>query len=158
MKVLKVATLSIILGLTGCAELTEINQQLANWAGEQIKMRDANKQEISGSFMSKRDIDTLYARIKREFDFQTIEESLNGCNTQLNTNCRWKEMAIREGGYVYEKTPGVYYKLGHAVGKESFYVEITLAKEGRKTLVSYETRGSKAWANEVKSRLQKTIK
>lgn len=144
--------------ISGCSQFNEINQKIAHVAGELIKIRDANKQYTSDSFISKRDIDTLYTRIKREFDFQTIEESLNGCSPQLDKLCRWKESAVRSGGHVHEKTPGVYYKMGHSVGKDDFYVEITLEKEGKNTLVSYATRGSQEWGADVKARLQKTIK
>lgn len=143
--------------LAGCAQVSELNQKLADWAGEQIKLRDADKQKTSGAFTSKRDIDTLFIRVKREFNFESIEEAL-GCSPEHELDCRWREKAIREGGFIHERTPGVYYRMGHAVGEKSYYVEVTLEKEGKNTLVSYATRGSQAWADDVKTRLQKVIK
>lgn len=144
--------------LAGCAQIGEINQQLADWAGEQIKIRDANKQETSDTFTSKRDIDSLYIRVKREFGFQTLEEAQGGCSSQLNVQCRWQEMSIRENGYVYEKTPGVSYKMSKNIGDEPFFIDVSLEKSGKQTLVSYSTRGSKAFNDDVKARLLKVSK
>lgn len=165
MSKLKLASMIVfIFSCVGCAQVGEINRQLADWAGEQIKTHKANKQqEYSDSITSRRDIDTLYNRIKREFNFQTIEEALDGCNPKLNRDCAWREIAIRDGGYVHEKTPGVYYNMGHAVSnpkndRETFYVEVTLEKEGKKTLISYQTRGTKEFADKVRTRLLKAIK
>lgn len=148
--------------LSGCAELVEMNQKVADWAGEQIKKRDADKQEFSDTFTSKRDVDTLYTRVKREFGFKTLEDALN-CNTRTNINCRWRETAITENGFLHEKTPGVYYKMRDSFTNPNsnqipFILEVTLAKEGKSTLISYKTRGNEAFNNDVKQRLQKLIK
>ncbi|WP_419852288.1 hypothetical protein [Actinobacillus pleuropneumoniae] len=159
----KITLIAACLVMVGCAQIGAVNQQLADWASEQIKIRDANKQSASDTLTSKRDIDTLYTRIKREFGFQTMEEALKGCNPQLNTDCSWKEIAIRDGGYTHEKTPGVYYRMAEtfpntANANEPFFLDITLEKDGKNTIISYKARGSQKFAGDVKKHLLKAIK
>ncbi|MDU8924292.1 hypothetical protein RYD26_05110 [Pasteurellaceae bacterium LIM206] len=153
----------LCLTLAGCAQIDAVNQRLADWAGEQIKIRDINKQTASDTLTSKRDIDTLYSRIKREFGFQTMEEALRGCNPNLNKDCAWREMAVRDGGYIHEKTPGVYYRMAEtfpnsANANEPFFLDITLEKDGKNTVINYKTRGNQTFANDVKRNLLKAIK
>lgn len=81
------------IGLGGCAELSEYNQKLANWAGEQIKIRDRYKQNFSDETTSTKDIDTVYVRIKKEFGFTSAEEDAKGCTGVNNTTCNLKAYA-----------------------------------------------------------------
>lgn len=150
------------LGLAGCAELGEYNQKLANWAGEQIKIRDQYKQEFDEETTSGRDIDSLYTRIKREFGFKSKEEAMGGCSMQ-NINCRLQELAISSSKVIHERTPGVYYRMAReftnqADEKQPFYLDVTLSKNGKNTDIEWNVRGNEAFANQVKQRMLKTIK
>ncbi|XYU82013.1 hypothetical protein ACTG5S_01615 [Pasteurella multocida] len=132
MKTLKITTALFILGiLSGCAELSAINQKVGDWAGEINRTLNADKQQFSDTLTSKRDIDTLYVRIKRNVGFETMEEMLK-CDPVSNKNCAWKKSALAEGGYVHEKTPGVYYRMADSFGREGqYYVTVTLEKRAK---------------------------
>lgn len=159
MKTLKITTALFILGiLSGCTELSAINQKVGDWAGEINRTLNADKQQFSDTLTSKRDIDTLYVRIKRNVGFETMEEMLK-CDPRADNNCAWKKSAITQGGYVHQKTPGVYYRMADSFGKESqYYVDVTLEKEGRNTLVSWKVKGSQEFANKIKADILKAVK
>ncbi|ARU64443.1 hypothetical protein BTV20_02445 [Histophilus somni] len=144
--------------ITGCAELSALNQKVGDWAGEINRTLNADKQQFSDTLTSKRDIDTLYVRIKRNVGFETMEEMLK-CDPESNKNCAWKKSAIAEGGYVHEKTPGVYYRMADSFGNEGrYYVAVTLEKEGKNTLISWRVKGSQGFANQIKADILKAAK
>lgn len=144
--------------LTGCAELSTLNQKVGEWAGEVNGMINADRQQVEDTLTSKRDIDTLYVRIKRHIGFETMEEMLK-CDPNLDKNCAWKKGALAQGGYVHEKTPGVYYRMADSFGNEGqYYVNVTLEKEGKNTHVFWKVRGSKEFAEHIKAKLREAVK
>ncbi|HDX1003738.1 TPA: hypothetical protein RNW94_001492 [Pasteurella multocida] len=144
--------------ISSCAELSEINSKVGDWAGNINQSINSNRQVTEDSITSKRDIDTLYVRIKREIGFATKEEAMK-CNPNVDISCKWKEAAITEGGYVHERTPGVYYRMAETFGnKGQYYVDVTLEKDGKGTQIFWKVRGSKSFAAEIKADILKAIK
>lgn len=159
MKIKNVFITSLIaLSLSGCAELSAINAKIGDVAGSVNKVLQADKQTISDQLISKRDVDTLYVRIKRNIGFKTMEEMLK-CDPTLDNACKWKKLSIAQGGYVHEKTPGVYYRMGDSFGKDGkYYVDVTIEKDGKNSTVSWKVKGSQAFANEIRSDILSAIK
>lgn len=143
---------------TGCAEIGALNNKVGQWAEEVNTVLNADRQEFQDELTSKRDIDTLYVRVKRELGFKTKEEAMK-CNPNTNLNCRWVEAAVTEGGFLHEKTPGVYYRMADSFAKQGkYYMDVTLEKDGSHTRVIWKVRGSKDFADEIKAELLKTAK
>lgn len=148
----------IFSSITGCAELSVINQKVGNWAGEINTILNADKQQFEDTLNSKRDIDTLYVRIKRQVGFETMAEMLK-CDPTLDKNCAWKKGALAQGGYVHEKTPGVYYRMADSFGKDGqYYVDVTIEKEGKNSVIHWKVRGTQEFANQIKQDILKAIK
>lgn len=158
MKTLKITTIILMLGfIAGCAELSALNQKVGDWAGEINNVLNADSQKFEDTLTSKRDIDTLYVRIKRNVGFETMEEMLK-CDPNLDKNCAWKKGALASG-YVHEKTPGVYYRMADSFGKEGlYYVDVTIEKEGKNSVIYWKVKGSQSFANQIKSDILKAIK
>ncbi|PJG84783.1 hypothetical protein [Conservatibacter flavescens] len=144
--------------LAGCAELSAINQKVGSWAGEVNKIMNVDNHKFEDKVTSKRDIDTLYVRIKRNVGFETMEEMLK-CDPVSDNNCKWKKSALAQGGYVHEKTPGVYYRMADSFGRDGqYYVDVTIEKEGRNSIVYWKIKGSQEFANQTKAEILKAIK
>lgn len=75
---MKKITLSLIVVLlTGCAELTALNNKVGEMAGSiNQTLGTGSVVTIDDSATSALQIDTLYVRIKREFGFNTREEEM----------------------------------------------------------------------------------
>lgn len=159
MKLSKIVILTALsLSLAGCAELSALNQKVGEWAGEVNAVINADKLEFEESLTSKRDIDTLYVRIKRNIGFYTMEEMLK-CDPDTNKICKWRKSALSEGGYVHDKTPGVYYRMADSFGPEGkYYADVTIEKDGKNASVHWKVRGTQEFANKIKADILKAIK
>lgn len=159
MKTLKITTALFLLSIiSGCAELSAINQKVGDWAGDINRTLNTDKQQFSDTLTSKRDIDTLYIRIKRNVGFETMEEMLK-CDPVSNQICAWKKISLTEGGYVHEKTPGVYYRMADSFGQDGrYYADVTLEKEDKNTLIYWKVKGSQDFANKIKADILKAVK
>ncbi|HDR1814344.1 TPA: hypothetical protein QB650_001636 [Pasteurella multocida] len=153
----KFILISLYFAIAGCTEFSALNQKVGDWAGEINKMINVDNQKFEDTVTSKRDIDTLYVRIKRNVGFETMEEMLK-CDPTLDKNCAWKKGALASG-YVHEKTPGVYYRMADSFGKDGqYYVDVTIEKEGKNSVIYWKVKGSQAFANQIKSDILKAIK
>lgn len=143
--------------LASCAELSAINQKVGEWAGEMNAVLNADKLEFEDTLTSKRDIDTLYVRIKRNIGFYTMEERLK-CDPDMHQSCKWKKSVLADG-YVHEKTPGVYYRMADFFGPEGkYYVDVTIEKDGKNSSVYWKVKGTKEFAEKIKANILKSIK
>lgn len=158
---MKKITLSlIVLLLTGCAELTALNNKVGEMAGSiNQTLGTGSVVAIDDSATSARQIDTLYVRIKREFGFNTREEEMKARGGQtLGTADRgWAEYGMITSGFIHEATPGTYYHLA-----DEFmygYLDVVLEKEDKKVLVSWSVKTKdRAKAEEIKQRMLKLLK
>ncbi len=151
-----------VMSVTGCAELAEYNAKVAKWAGEQIQIRDMYKQEFASEVTSKRDIDSLYTRIKREFRFLTEAEDNQLCG--ISRQCRDLRKHGREtSGWAHDRVPGVSYHLAQEFdnpnrSNQDYFIDIQLNKDGSTTNISLMVRGDEAYYNKVKNRLLKVAR
>ncbi|OOF59751.1 hypothetical protein [Rodentibacter myodis] len=145
------------LSLSGCAELTAINNKIGEFAGELNKTLGVSAtQSIEDEAVSKRDIDTLYVRLKREFNFPTKDEYLGRAYGDVR---KWKIQQMEQDGIVHETNPGVYYRMARAFGNKSqYYLDISLEKDGKNSKVYWKVRGTPDVAAEVKKDILKAIK
>ena len=167
---------SLSLSLVGCAELSSLNNAVGEAAGKlnSVLGSDSSSQSSSGngllmmhtktvsyahtidhSSVVKGDIDTLYVKIKREFNFQTREEALgNASGKQRN----WVAAILEENGFIHEATPGVYYHMANSFGDGNVF-DVTLEKDSGKVRVSWMTKSDdSSFASKMKNRLLKAIK
>ncbi|MCI7354333.1 MAG: hemophilus-specific protein [[Actinobacillus] rossii] len=148
--------------ITGCAELSAINDKVGEIAG-QINQRvygsGSNNTTVNhngvtihnekDSFTSRQNIDQLFIKVRREFGFRPVE-----------TDDR--------AGKVYHTVPGTLYHVsgffGHdedsrGVSLGDNYLEVILEKTGSKSVsVSWEASGSERWVKQAELRLKKVIK
>ncbi|MGX3020351.1 hypothetical protein [Ursidibacter sp. B-7004-1] len=133
--------------VTGCAELAEVNQQVGEWAGKMIEIRDGQQNtttntrveqitfnNYSDSYKSQSTIDNLFVRLKRELNLKTREA-----------------------------VPNVYYKLELAESEPKIFpkyytTSVILEKEGKKTIVRWEIYATEEYAQRLEKRLVKAIK
>lgn len=143
--------------ISGCAELSAINDKVGEFAGELNKTLGISTiQSTEDEAVSKRDIDTLYVRLKREFNFPTKDEYLGRAYGDIR---RWKIQQMEEDGIIHETNPGVYYRMAQAFGnKNQYYLDISLEKDGRNSKVYWKVRGTQDVASEVKKDILKAIK
>ncbi|MFZ7275985.1 hypothetical protein ACLS0F_01675 [Avibacterium endocarditidis] len=165
MKTLKITTALFMLGiLSGCAEFSALNQQVGDWAAQLNRQMNADKQTIKGSIESKRDIDTLYVRIKRQVGFTTRTEELSG--TRDSSSRKLYDAELDNRGFIHEVNPGVYYQMADVFtnpkspnnANSRFYAVVTLEKNGTGTKIYWKTRGSTEFAAEIKSDILTAIK
>lgn len=147
----------IALSLNGCAELTAINNKVGEFAGQLNKTLGIGSiQSFDDEATSKRDIDTLYVRLKREFNFPTKDEYLGRAYGDVR---KWKTHQMEQDGIVHETNPGVYYRMARTLGeKNQYYLDISLEKDGRNSKVYWKVRGTPELAAEIKQDILKTIK
>lgn len=160
--------------VAGCAELSSFNDAVGDVAGKLNSVLGTSNSEsssgglaamsaysktnayvINDSVNSKKDIDTLYIKIKRAFNFSTKEEALSGTTGEKR---RWLEITLEEGGLVHEATPGVYYHMATTYSGENF-ADVTLEKEGNVVHIRWVTKSNdKNFAPKFKADLIKLIK
>ena len=145
------------LALSGCAELTAINNKVGEFAGQLNKSLGVGSiQSFDDEATSKRDIDTLYVRSKREFGFPTKDEYLGRAYGDVR---KWKTHQMEEDGIIHETNPGVYYRMAQAFGnKNQYYLDISLEKDGRNSKVFWKVRGTPEVAENVKKDILKAIR
>lgn len=166
--------LCVSLGLTGCAELSSINDAVGDMAGKLNSVLGAGNGESSSggltalsmpsqthayvledSVKAKKDIDTLYIRLKREFKFETKDEALG---SSWGRQRDWLKTSLEQRGLVHEATPGVYYHMADAYSSDSF-IDMTLEKEGNNVHISWKTKSNdKDFGAWVKAKVAKAIK
>lgn len=145
------------LALSGCAELTAINNKVGEFAGQLNKSLGVGSiQSFDDEVASKRDIDTLYVRLKREFDFKTKDEYLGRSYGSVRGMMQGQ---MERDGVIHEANPGVYYRMAHVFGnKDQYYLDITLEKDGRNSKVFWKVRGTPEVAENVKKDILKAIR
>lgn len=147
----------VALSVSGCAELTAINNKVGEFAGQLNKTLGVNSiQSFDDEASSKRDIDTLYVRLKREFGFSTKDEYLGRAYGDVR---KWKTHQMEQDGVIHEANPGVYYRMARSMGdKNQYYLDISLEKDGRNSKVYWKFRGTPELASEIKQDILKAIK
>lgn len=149
-----------ILLLSGCAELTTLNNKIGNIAGSiNQTLGTGSVVTIDDSATSARQIDTLYVRIKREFGFNTREEEIKARGGQVlgSANRGWAEHGMITSGFIHESTPGAYYHLADEF--KYGYLDVTLEKENKHVLVSWSVKTKdRAKVEDIKQRMLKIIK
>lgn len=151
-----------VLVLGGCAELSAVNNKIGDIAGQLnqalgVTASATKATTYEGSEISKRDIDTLYLKIKRKFNFETMDEMMSGCSMK-NKNCIWRKAAIEQNGYIHDRQPGVYYHLltGYDDGDK---IEVILEKSGKSVDVTWKVKTrDKSFAEQIKKDMLKIIK
>ncbi|HHE3463237.1 hypothetical protein [Pasteurella multocida] len=149
-----------ILLLTGCAELTALNNKVSEMAGSLNQtLGTGSVVTIDDSATSARQIDTLYVRVKREFGFNTHEEEIKARGGQVlgYANRGWAEHGMITSGFIHESTPGAYYHLADEF--KYGYLDVVLEKEDKHVLVSWTVKTKdRAKVEDIKQRMLKIIK
>ncbi|EHK90219.1 hypothetical protein [Aggregatibacter actinomycetemcomitans] len=149
-----------ILLLSGCAELTALNNKISDMAGSiNQTLGTGSVVTIDDSATSSRQIDTLYVRIKREFGFNTREEEIKarGGQTLGSADRGWAEHGMITSGFIHEATPGAYYHLADEF--KYGYLDVVLEKEAKNVLVSWSVKTKdRAKVEDIKQRMLKIIK
>ncbi|MGR3808157.1 hypothetical protein [Pasteurella testudinis] len=160
-KIWGVILLSLI--LSGCAEMTALNQRVGDWAEQanrslgMMSTTSIARLTIDDSTTSARQIDTLYIRLKREFGFMTREEAIREHGGSKGSNNRlWAEEVLIGNGFIHDATPGVYYHLADSFNYG--YLSLVLEKEDKRVLVKWSVKtNDKAKAAQIKQRILKII-
>ncbi|MGR3807802.1 hypothetical protein SAMN05660772_02049 [Pasteurella testudinis DSM 23072] len=146
--IMSVFTLSI----TGCAEMTALNNQVGQWAGQINQGLSQNgittaEQEKSGEFQVRGNVDDVFLKVRREFGFQPISAQHTG---------------IMKNGYdynkVYQAIPGNFYQVSGSFG-DSNYLEVTIERLGKNQVnIQWEASGTERWLQSAKERLIRSTK
>jgi hypothetical protein len=132
-------------------------QATTSTANASGKPDDAVYLEGNGFFTVKRDVDTVYTRIKREFGFLTRKE-------WGRTHLYWDE------GFLWEALPGVSYVIRYQVPhtylgiKRKHYIEFEMHKNGYMTDVTFKfwaqvpQASLPGYANSIQSRALRVLR
>lgn len=157
--------------MSGCAELSAINQKVGDWAGQVNQTLYGNKSEAvtqhngrqvytqtmagkyvyqdAGTLKLKQNIDDVFIKVRREFGFRP---------TNADSDAR----------KVYHTVQGTFYHVSgyfksdvdaDGVSLGDNYLEVILEKGGKNLVeVEWEATGSARWLDSVKQRLLNTLK
>lgn len=162
---MKLTHYSIILTsilLVGCAELSELNQKVGDWAGKiNQSVYGANAEDSSvnhngvriyrkeGSFTSRQNIDNLFIKVRREFGFKPQTNDPDETHKFYHTI---PGMLYHVSGYFG------YDKRADGVSLGDNLLEVVIEKVDAKNVsIGWKASGSEAWIKRAESRLAKTI-
>lgn len=102
------------------------------------------------------DVDIAYLRLKREFDFSTLEERL-----QNSPGLFGYESLLKQSGFMHEVQSGLYYRMRDEL-RSGVFVDITIEKDREGIRIDYGYNTSRvgnqaAYQEQFLSRIAKAL-
>ena len=139
-KFLLISTMGLTLALTGCAGNKQLNETL-NYAsttitdvlGTFLVNKDgmalgSKKENKKGEMSSRKNVDIVYLRVKRELNMQSIDEIMPV--RTMSTKDDWTRMSVEEDDIIHVVRPGLFYKMARNYDGKC-YMTVTLEKNGK---------------------------
>ncbi|MDG2961737.1 hypothetical protein [Exercitatus varius] len=170
----KFLIVAVCLGVAGCAELSSLNESVANIAGQinetlgissstdnNVSVGDNGILMLKNEFQVNRNVDDIFLKIRREFGFAPTSQGASTVNEE------WAPDKAR----IFKTVPGQYYRMNGKFGSDmrrkygyseiaiENSLDVTIERIGKnKTSVQYDVRGSQSWLKQAESRLKKAAK
>ena len=139
---LKTATL-VIVGPLVAAPLASYSVTDAG-AGERIQIaqtalnKSSSKWHVADPIEVELDVDTAYLRLKREFNFNTIEERLANTHTTGDTGGRDALLSdLYNAGFAFEGQTGVYYLMRDRTTETDRIIQVQVSKNGSGSRIDF---------------------